>query len=74
MIDVKKATEADNATKIDPLHRVFVPIEGRNVRGQWTFRTMDRDEYYRDVNGCIRRKYPKVNCKEQKKLRRKSRP
>lgn len=62
---------AEEQQKIDPLYRVFVPREGRDVNGHWTFRTLDGDKYRRDESGAIRRVAPKVNGKLAKKRRRK---
>lgn len=47
------------AEKIDPLRRIFIPIEKRMTNGEMTFRTMDKEQYIRAANGVIRRKYPK---------------
>ncbi|MFI5222673.1 MAG: hypothetical protein ACHQX3_00260 [Nitrospirales bacterium] len=62
----------DTPTKppIDPLRRVFVPIEKRMTNGNLTFQTMDREQYIRTPDGVIRRKKSKVNGKLAKKARR----
>lgn len=39
-------------------NRVWVPLETRNVNGQWTFKTRDGKKYYRDAHGAIRRVKP----------------
>lgn len=56
--------------EIDPLRRVLVPIERVNQYGITTFRTTDRQEYYRGRGGAIRRRFPKVNGRLAKKTRR----
>ena len=48
----KAALPTDKA--IDPLRRVFVPKEFE-IKGVTLFRTLDKQCYYRDKNGCIRR-------------------
>ena len=56
---------------LDPLRRVFVPIEKRDMHGVWHFATVDSDRYTRDpTTGVIRRVQPKVNGKRAKKARR----
>lgn len=37
----------DEQPTIDPLHRVFVPIEKRTASGDWRFRTTDNTRYTR---------------------------
>lgn len=49
--------------EIDPLRRVFVPIERINPHGVPVFRTMDGTRYYRDARGCIRRAVEKTKLK-----------
>lgn len=47
----------DQRQPIDPLRRVFEPIEKRQLDGTSTrFQTVDGVEYTRDANGVIRRK------------------
>lgn len=54
-------TTSDQTTPLDPLHRVFVPIEKRMLDGNWRFRTLDKTQYTRDgKTGVIRRAVPKV--------------
>lgn len=55
---------------LDPLRRVFVPIEKRMLDGRMIFQTTDRCQYLRDDRGVIVRRYPKVNGKKAKKNRR----
>ena len=57
---------------IDPLNRVFVPIEKRMLNGNLTFQTSDKERYVRTSDGVIRRSTPKVNGKLAKKLRAKA--
>jgi hypothetical protein len=59
--------------EIDPLYRVFVPIEGRALDGTVTFRTTDREEYRRLPDGSIRLLRLKVNGKAARKARRQAR-
>jgi hypothetical protein len=54
---------------IDPLRRVFVPIERKTPAGTWVFRTLDREMYARAGDGSIRRVTPKVNGKVARKRR-----
>jgi len=57
---------------LDPLRRVFIPIEKRNVHGVWTFETTDGERYLRDPNtGVIRSAVVKINGKLARKMRRK---
>jgi hypothetical protein len=48
-----------NEQKLDPLQRAFVPREGRNAQGVWTFKTIDKTQYQRRDDGSIRRMTPK---------------
>lgn len=45
---------------LDPLRRVFVPIERKNLDGTAVFFTTDKTQYIRGINGEIRRARPKV--------------
>ena len=46
----------DKTPIINPLRRVFVPIERRQLDGTWRFRTQDKQQYERHpVTGVIRR-------------------
>ena len=63
---------ADQRPSIDPLRRVFVPIERKTANGTTVFRTTDGEVYMRHVDGSIRRSRPKVNGKIAKKMRRKA--
>lgn len=58
---------------LDPLRRVFVPIEKRMTNGNMTFQTSDKERYYRTSDGVILRVAPKINGKKAKKERRKLR-
>jgi len=64
------ATATDQRRPIDPLRRVFIPIEKRNSKGMLVFRTHDKQLYVRMENGSIRRATPKINGKEARKARR----
>ena len=46
---------ADQERPIDPLRREFVPIEKKNTDGTYSFRTKDKRQYRRMLNGEIRR-------------------
>lgn len=59
--------------QIDPLRRVWIPIERKTIMGQTTFSTHDKVVYGRLANGVIRRAIPKVNGKEARKARRANR-
>lgn len=49
---------------IDPLRRVFVPIEKRTAKGTIVFRTSDKTMYARlEEGGPIRRVVPKIRGK-----------
>lgn len=58
---------------IDPLRRVFIPIERQAQNGTFVFRTTDNMTYARLGDGSIRRAQPKVRGKSARradKLRR----
>ena len=57
--------EAKDDVDIDPLRRVFVPIEKKNVMGQFTFQTKDGKQYIRRADGSIRRNTPKKTTKRK---------
>jgi hypothetical protein len=60
---------------LDPSQRIWIPIEKRNVVGDWVFQTHDKDQYVRDQHtGVIRRKHPKVNGKLAKRARQRGGP
>lgn len=63
----------ESGVPIDPLQRVFVPIEKRMTNGNLTFQTTDHQRYIRSSDGSIRRSTPKVNGKDAKKARQKCR-
>jgi len=48
----------DQRLPIDPLRRVFVPVEGKNLDGTSSFKTRDGASYVRGTDGVIRRKRP----------------
>lgn len=49
--------------KIDPLKRIFVPIEKRTAAGTLVFRTSDKQVYARLDDGSIRRAEKKIKGK-----------
>lgn len=66
-------TGEKGALQIDPLQRVFVPIEKRREDGTRVLYTTDKTKYIRGVDGVIRRADPKVNGKQARKDRRRCR-
>lgn len=46
-------------TKINPLERIFIPIEKRTEAGTLVFRTSDKEVYACLEDGSIRRATPK---------------
>lgn len=52
-------TAADQRTPIDPLRRVFIPIERKQSDGTVRFKTHDKREYERRADGSIRRIHPR---------------
>lgn len=60
---------AEEKKDIDPLQRVFVPIEKKTADGTIIFRTTDNQVYHRLADGSIRRETPKINGKLARKLR-----
>ena len=63
----------DQQKSIDPLRRVFIPVEKRNLDGTYSFKTHDKQSYVRLEDGSIRRVSPKVNGKVARKSRAKRR-
>ena len=61
--------KTDQRPSIDPLRRVWVPIEKRDAHGDFTFRTSDGEKYYRDEQGVIRHATVRQNGKMARKLR-----
>jgi hypothetical protein len=61
--------DSNDKRPIDPLRRVFIPIERRTSNGTTVFKTQDKMVYARLEDGSIRRAIPKVNGKHAKKLR-----
>ena len=60
----------EKVAPIDPLRRVWVPIEDKNGR----FMTHDREVYVRDqTTGAIRRARPKLKGKAARRFERKLR-
>lgn len=52
---------------LDPLRRVFVPIERKMASGQTVFRTTDQMVYARLDDGSIRRAIPKQRGKSARR-------
>lgn len=63
-------TASNQKPSIDPLRRVFVPIEKRTPNGTWVFKTTDQTMYFRAPDGSMRRVQPKVNGKDARRARR----
>lgn len=53
---------------IDPLKRVLVPIERRNLDGTFSF-ALEGQQYTRGLDGSIRSVNAKINGKKARKLR-----
>jgi hypothetical protein len=54
--------------KLDPLRRVLIPIEKKNIYGEKVFKTLDQTTYIRDpYTNQIRRVGPKKFGKAAKK-------
>ena len=60
---------ADQQPPIDPLRRVWIPVEKRTSAGTLVFRTSDKTLYFRAPDGSIRHSVPKVNGKESRRAR-----
>ena len=58
---------------LDPLRRVFIPVEKRASNGDWLFETSDGHTYRRGIDGVIRSRMPKINGKLAKRIRAKAR-
>ena len=58
---------------IDPLRRVFVPIEKRTEKGTMVFKTLDNTHYARLEDGSIRRTTPKEHGKAARRRRAQAR-
>ena len=58
---------------LDPLRRVFVPIERRTANGMLVFRTTDKRLYARLDNGSIRRAIAKVRGKAARRADKQAR-
>jgi hypothetical protein len=58
---------------IDPLRRVWVPVEKRDSHGDLTFHTSDGEKYYRDKNDVIHHATVRKNGKLAKKMRQRAR-
>ena len=54
---------SDQQSPINPLRRVFIPIEKRTSNGTIVFRTTDKQMYVRLADDSIRRATPKLRGK-----------
>ena len=63
----------DHKPSIDPLRRVFVPIERVTPNGTTVFGTHDREVYVRLEDGSIRRARLKLRGKAARKAERRTR-
>ena len=63
---------------LDPLRRWWVPVEKKNVTGEYVFRTHDNQKYFRHLDGSIHRAVPKQRGKAARRAdklaRRKDNP
>lgn len=64
----------DDASKsvvepIDPLRRVFVPVEKRMSSGISVMRTLDGETYHRGTDGVIRSSMSRINGKLARKAK-----
>lgn len=59
--------------RIDPLRRVWIPIEKKRSDGVAVFQTHDRMRYERDITGAIRRAIPKVKGKAARRADKRGR-
>lgn len=71
--DQRPSIDPLRCAPLDPLKRVFVPIERVTAKGTRVFKTTDGDIYARLSDGSIRRAHPKVNGKIARRARRMSR-
>ena len=72
-IEKRSADGTLNQQPINPLQRVFIPIEKRNVLGQLTFQTLDRTKYVRHVSGAFVRAVPKMRGKAARRAEKQAR-
>ena len=56
--------------KMDPLRRIFIPIERSTKAGTVVFRTSDKEMYVRLEDGSIHRTVPKLSKAARKQVRR----
>ena len=55
--------DTPNKAPLDPLRRVWIPVEKRTTAGTLVFKTSDNTLYARLESGAIRRAHPKVKGK-----------
>lgn len=63
------STQPSETQQIDPLRRVFVPVEKVTAAGTTVFCTSDREVYVRLSDGSIRNSRKKINGKDVRKAR-----
>ena len=63
------AVRIDQRPPLDPLRRVFIPIERRTKNGTIVFKTTDGELYMRHTDGSMRRVHKKVHGKAARKQR-----
>ncbi len=61
--DINAPEGRSDPKPLDPLRRVFIPIERRTANGTLVFKTTDGELYARLSDGSIRRAHPKVKGK-----------
>lgn len=72
-MDTPKDTAKSNVAEpmLDPLRRVFIPIEKRMLDGNWRFRTSDKERYTRNgTTGTVYRADPKPLNKHARRRER----
>lgn len=66
-MDAQPNGNARQQPPLDPLRRVFVPIERKTEKGTTVFRTTDKMIYARLTDGSIRRAVPKARGKSARR-------
>ena len=70
MVHIHDVAHAQDKEPIDPLRRVFIPIEKRREDGTRVLWTSDKTKYVRGTDGTIRRAAPKVRGKAARRAER----
>lgn len=73
MTKLENAMDDNAQRKIDPLDRIWIPIEKRTAKGTLVFRTSDRETYARLDDGSIRRVDKKARGKAARRAERAAR-